>query len=440
MNRLQEFLDNPHIITGTATVAADPQLTLIAANKALYTLVGETAESCRQQGNSLLHWIEQSSAVRLIGLLAGHPPLFDWEGVLVRKDATSVRIRLSGTRMEGVLHEGQYPVYLSAFTDLACVEEMLRSAEYERRKYALIADISEDLPFEYDFETDTIAYTQKYHKVFGHEPVIPRFRERLGRGEAIDPVSEGFREPFLALDAEKASTEAAPERFLPTHSGRKRWFALYSTNILDTLGKPVKSVGALRDIDRQKREQLRLLDKSRTDSMTGLYNKVTTEEEIRIALRDARPGSSGVLFMIDIDNFKDVNDSMGHLAGDSIIMEIARQLRRTFRQDDIIGRVGGDEFHVYMRDVSEIAGIRTRAQSLCSSIRNLFKNSNIDNAVSVSVGIAVTERPIAYEDLFRQADVALYHAKGNGKNRYEFFGQSSGGDADGVQKIGRAHV
>ena len=433
MNRLQEFLDNPHIITGTATVAADPQLTLIAANKALYTLVGETAESCRQQGNSLLPWIEQSSAVRLIGLLAGHPPLFDWEGVLVRKDATSVRIRLSGTRMEGVLHKGQYPVYLSAFTDLACVEEMLRSAEYERRKYALIADISEDLPFEYDFETDTIAYTQKYHKVFGHEPVIPRFRERLGRGEAIDPVSEGFREPFLALDAEKASTEAAPERFLPTHSGRKRWFALYSTNILDTLGKPVKSVGALRDIDRQKREQLRLLDKSRTDSMTGLYNKVTTEEEIRIALRDARPGSSGVLFMIDIDNFKDVNDSMGHLAGDSIIMEIARQLRRTFRQDDIIGRVGGDEFHVYMRDVSEIAGIRTRAQSLCSSIRNLFKNSNIDNAVSVSVGIAVTERPIAYEDLFRQADVALYHAKGNGKNRYEFFGQSSGGDADGVQ-------
>ena len=433
MNRLQEFLDNPHIITGTATVAADPQLTLIAANKALYTLVGETAESCRLQGNSLLPWIEQSSAVRLIGLLAGHPPLFDWEGVLVRKDATSVRIRLSGTRMEGVLHEGQYPVYLSAFTDLACVEEMLRSAEYERRKYALIADISEDLPFEYDFETDTIAYTQKYHKVFGHEPVIPRFRERLGRGEAIDPVSEGFREPFLALDAEKASTEAAPERFLPTHSGRKRWFALYSTNILDTLGKPIKSVGALRDIDRQKREQLRLLDKSRTDSMTGLYNKVTTEEEIRIALRDARPGSSGVLFMIDIDNFKDVNDSMGHLAGDSIIMEIARQLRRTFRQDDIIGRVGGDEFHVYMRDVSEIAGIRTRAQSLCSSIRNLFKNSNIDNAVSVSVGIAVTERPIAYEDLFRQADVALYHAKGNGKNRYEFFGQSSGGDADGVQ-------
>ena len=146
MNRLQEFLDNPHIITGTATVAADPQLTLIAANKALYTLVGETAESCRQQGNSLLPWIEQSSAVRLIGLLAGHPPLFDWEGVLVRKDATSVRIRLSGTRMEGVLHKGQYPVYLSAFTDLACVEEMLRSAEYERRKYALIADIPKICP------------------------------------------------------------------------------------------------------------------------------------------------------------------------------------------------------------------------------------------------------------------------------------------------------
>ena len=173
MNRLQEFLDNPHIITGTATVAADPQLALIAANKAFYTLVGETAESFRQQGNALLPWIEQSSAVRLIGLLAGHPPLFDWEGALVRKDGTSVRIRLSGTRMEGVLHEGRYPVYLSAFTDLACVEEMLRSAEYERRKYALIADISEDLPFEYDFETDTIAYTQSTIRSSGTNRLFP---------------------------------------------------------------------------------------------------------------------------------------------------------------------------------------------------------------------------------------------------------------------------
>ncbi|MFQ8889899.1 MAG: hypothetical protein ACLR7Z_17685 [Bilophila wadsworthia] len=216
MNRLQEFLDNPHIITGTATVAADPQLTLIAANKALYTLVGETAESCRHRTPSFIG--SNNLPPCLIGLLAGHPPLFDWEGVLVRKDATSVRIRLSGTRMEGVLHEGQYPVYLSAFTDLACVEEMLRSAEYERRKYALIADISEDLPFEYDFETDTIAYTQKYHKVFGHEPVIPRFRERLGRGEAIDPVSE-FREPFLALDAEKPPPRPHPNGSCPP-SGR----------------------------------------------------------------------------------------------------------------------------------------------------------------------------------------------------------------------------
>lgn len=434
MNRLQEFLDNPHMITGTATVAADPQLTLLAANKAFYTLVGETAESCQQQGSAaLLPWLEPSSAARLIGLIAEHPPLFDWEGALVRKDGTSVRVRLSATRMEGVLHEGRYSVYLTAFTDLACVEEVLRSAEYERRKYALIADISEDLPFEYDFETDTIAYTKKYREVFGHEPVIPRFRERLRAGEPIDPVSEGFREPFLALDAEKTSAEVAPERFLATRTGRKRWFALYSTNIQDALGKPIKSVGALRDIDRQKCEQLRLLDKSRADSMTGLYNKVTTEEEIRIALRDARPGSFGVLFMIDIDNFKDVNDSMGHLAGDSIILEIARQIRRTFRQDDIIGRVGGDEFHVYMRDVSEIEGIRERAQYLCASIRNLFRNSNIDNAVSISVGIAVTERPIAYEDLFRQADVALYHAKGNGKNRYELFGQTSGGHAGGGQ-------
>ena len=420
MDRLQAFLDNPHGLSGTAAVAADGDLTVIAADKDFVALTGGPG----QEPVALSSLLEAASAARLADLLSRAPRTFEWDGKLRRADR-NILIHLSATRMRDVTREGA-PVYLAVFIDQHGVEEVRRSAAFEKRKYDLIADISEDIPFEYDYGSDTIVYNAKYRDTFGRDPVIPRFLERLLAGENLDPVSAGFGPSFLSM----ASGEGGeiPESFLPTAAGDKRWYALFRTTLRDGLGNPVKVVGALRDIDRQKREQLRLLDKSRSDAMTGLFNKVTTEEEIRVALRDARPDALGVLFMIDIDNFKNVNDNMGHLAGDSILVEIARQLGRTFRQGDVIGRVGGDEFHVYMRDVREPASIRERAQELCSAIRRLFVDSRLDNSISISVGIAVTDRPIPYDDLFRQADVALYRAKGNGKNRYEFFGQSSDGE------------
>ena len=399
MDRLQAFLDNPHGLSGTAAVAADGDLTVIAADKDFVALTGGPG----QELVALSSLLEAASAARLADLLSRAPRTFEWDGKLRRADR-NILIHLSATRMRDVTREGA-PVYLAVFIDQHGVEEVRRSAAFEKRKYDLIADISEDIPFEYDYGSDTIVYNAKYRDTFGRDPVIPRFLERLLAGENLDPVSAGFGPSFLSM----ASGEGGeiPESFLPTAAGDKRWYALFRTTLRDGLGNPVKVVGALRDIDRQKREQLRLLDKSRSDAMTGLFNKVTTEEEIRVALRDARPDALGVLFMIDIDNFKNVNDNMGHLAGDSILVEIARQLGRTFRQGDVIGRVGGDEFHVYMRDVREPASIRERAQELCSAIRRLFVDSRLDNSISISVGIAVTDRPIPYDDLFRQADVAL---------------------------------
>ena len=201
--------------------------------------------------------------------------------------------------MRDVARDGA-PLYLAVFIDQHGVEEVRRSAAFEKRKYDLIADMSEDIPFEYDYGTDTIVYSPNYRDTFGSDPVIPRFLERLLAGEIVDPVGAGFGPSFLSMASEDGVGNI-PECFLPTASGGKRWYALFRTTLRDGLGNPVKAVGALRDIDRQKREQLRLLDKSRSDAMTGLFNKVTTEEEIRIALRDARPGSPGVPFMIDID-------------------------------------------------------------------------------------------------------------------------------------------
>ena len=418
MDWLQDFLDAP-LRAAAAVVAGDATLSLLAANAAFYALAGE--------GDApLLERLDETSETRLAAEFASSPP--NLEIPVAFRHRKEGRVLLSAVRVDGAEHGGA-PLYLLAFDDVSRLEELCRHIEFARREFTVLSDIFDDIPFEYDYGEDLITYAPKYREVFGLDPSVPRFLERLRGAEAVDPVSEGLCDAFLAGDDDAAAAGRA-ECLLPTASGQRRWFALLRATLRDAEGRPIKSVGALRDIDAQKRERLLLLDKSRSDPMTGLFNKATAEEEIRIALRDARPSAFGVLFMIDVDNFKNVNDNLGHLAGDSILREIARRIAGAFRKGDIIGRVGGDEFHVYMRDVADTAIVRTRAERLCETIRNLFASSDVDKAVSVSIGIAVADTPVPYEDLFRQADIALYQAKGSGKNRYRFFGQRDGEDAD----------
>lgn len=418
MDWLQDFLDAP-LRAAAAAVAGDAALSLLAANAAFYALAGEG-------GTSLLERLDDDSGARLAAQFASRPPSL--ETPVAFRHGKGGRVLLSAVRVEDARHGGA-PLYLLALDDVSRLEELGRHIEFALREFSVLSDISDDIPFEYDYGRDVITYAPKYRELFGLEPSVPRFLERLREGGAVDPVSGALREAFLDGGGDGADDGRA-ECLLPTASGQRRWFALLRATLRDAGGRPVKSVGALRDIDAQKRERLLLLDKSRSDPMTGLFNKATTEEEIRIALRDACPSALGVLFMIDVDNFKNVNDNLGHLAGDSILREIARRIASAFRKGDVIGRVGGDEFHVYMRDVADPAVARARAESLCEAIRGLFATSDVDKAVSVSVGIAVADSPIPYEDLFRQADIALYQAKGNGKNRYRFFGQRDVGGAD----------
>ena len=279
-----------------------------------------------------------------------------------------------------------------------------------------------DISFSYDFVSDTLTYSGRYADFFAGPSRVAGFREHLKKRS---PASNTADDCFTFLFDERARVENGVfERQLETKDGEERWFSLLYVIMRDADGAPIRALGALRDIDSQKQEQSRLLDKSRTDMMTGLLNKGTTEEEIRAALAHARPGSCGILFMFDLDNFKVVNDTLGHLAGDSVLIRLARELRQTFRREDIIGRVGGDEFHVFMHDATlEIA--QKKAKSLCAVMHALFPEGSLSAALSLSVGIAAAEGPVAYEELFRQADTALYQAKANGKNRYECYGRIS---------------
>lgn len=168
------------------------------------------------------------------------------------------------------------------------------------------------------------------------------------------------------------------------------------------------------------RERRRLLRQAQTDPLTGLLNRASTRECINDWLSDS--SRQGALLMLDLDNFKEVNDVWGHQAGDSILLLTADLLHNHFRQSDIIGRIGGDEFMVLMKDVSSRHVVERHVSRLCEEFRLLTDPDYPQISVSGSVGVAIVpDHGHTFEALYAHADRALYFAKHQGKDGWSVF-------------------
>lgn len=163
--------------------------------------------------------------------------------------------------------------------------------------------------------------------------------------------------------------------------------------------------------------------KAELDLMTGLYNKVTTES-LSAAILSSDPDKNHALYIFDIDNFKIVNDTDGHQAGDQTIKIIANMIASQFRDTDIVGRIGGDEFVVLMENVSKDIA-RKKAEDIVR-IMKYKPNLTLPANVSLSVGLCFSEGKITnYKTLFEKADESLYRSKKEGKARYSEYGVES---------------
>ncbi len=157
------------------------------------------------------------------------------------------------------------------------------------------------------------------------------------------------------------------------------------------------------------------------DGLTGLYNKKTTEELIVKYLSPESTLKSGALMIIDIDNFKSINDTFGHLYGDAVITQLGSALRSIFQKSDLIGRVGGDEFFVFLRNYNDRAVLEKRAEDICNEFRKTYEQNGTTVNISASIGIATTDESREFETLYKKADIALYNTKARGKNGFAFY-------------------
>ena len=163
-----------------------------------------------------------------------------------------------------------------------------------------------------------------------------------------------------------------------------------------------------------------LKEKSETDSLTGIFNRGACKELVSNYIENKSNDLYGAFFIIDIDNFKGVNDNLGHKIGDDVLKDLADNLKRLFRKSDIVGRWGGDEFIVFMKDLdfSNLHVASKIATNLCNTMNKTVTYNDISQNISLSIGIVFTKDNINFTELYQKADEILYTVKENGKNGF----------------------
>ncbi len=184
-------------------------------------------------------------------------------------------------------------------------------------------------------------------------------------------------------------------------------------------GEIIALIALMDDIHENKLKELDLERQAQIDSLLGAYNKKATEQYIHDHLVKHKAGS---FFMIDLDNFKSINDTFGHLYGDDVLKEAYTKIVNNFRSGDIIGRVGGDEFVVFIINKINQEEINRKAAELCKQLQRTYKHNDQEVEISCSIGIAnAPEHGICFEELYQKADLAMYVCKKEHKNGYQVY-------------------
>lgn len=312
------------------------------------------------------------------------------------------------------------PYYMIATWDINDRKELEDELKLLDEQYRMLEEVTDEFPFEYDVIQDRFRIPHKYYKMGKiHDPG----QKYMTLEETCADI---YREDCAAYKAalEKAKKQemsgTIDYRLNVSPAGEEphyNWYRTVYRSIPGTNGGIIRIIGRSYDISSDRKIQEKLSEEMRLDPLTRLLNKVATGEEVKKYISE-KPEGTQVLFLIDIDNFKRVNDTFGHTVGDTVISDIAQLIQEHFQDTDIVGRVGGDEFLVFMKNTTLEGAVR-KARELCSgSGKQLIGDDAVVN-VTLSVGVAVYGVDGEdYSSLFQMADRAMYHIKRNGKNSY----------------------
>lgn len=288
--------------------------------------------------------------------------------------------------------------------------KLSRRMMIENERYLQLAELSNEFIFEYDYINDELRLSEKCANYFHVDQVTKHYSKIIENLPEAQKIMQAFETGN--------KNEAIEDMEVTLVDGSKRRIRVTAKVISDHNGKHVLTVGKISDIQKEWEEKNDLLVKAQNDSLTNIYNGATCKKLINEYLEHSDENTPGALFVMDIDHFKGINDQYGHYTGDKVLISVAEIFCRVFRKDDIIGRLGGDEFLVFMKNVHS----RDMIVSKCEALRSEIKKDIVlgqGEVVTLSIGVAFAKKGQDYIELYEKADTALYVVKEHGRNGFE---------------------
>ncbi|WP_188738209.1 EAL domain-containing protein [Shewanella inventionis] len=201
------------------------------------------------------------------------------------------------------------------------------------------------------------------------------------------------------------------------------WEHAHIAPIFDNAGVTKHYLALKQDVTQYKQQEEKILHQAHYDSLTGLPNRLLSLDRLAHMLKQAKQANNQIaVLFLDLDDFKKVNDTLGHSVGDELLIQAATRLQNTVRSDDVVGRLGGDEFIILLSDIHQQADIEIAADKLLQQFYTPFKLGSRELVSTISIGIArYPNSSVDAKELLRQADAAMYHSKEQGRNTYTFF-------------------
>ncbi|MBF2098585.1 MAG: EAL domain-containing protein [Gloeomargaritaceae cyanobacterium C42_A2020_066] len=321
--------------------------------------------------------------------------------------------------------QGEVTHVVCTYTDITpqrLAEAQLRHSE---ERYALAVNGARDGIWDWDLLTDRLYLSDQWHLLLGYSPGSLG-EEPSAWFDHIHP-QDGPRVRQQLLDHLAGHQPTFESEHRLRHcQGNYRWVLVRGLAVRDTDGQVYRMAGSQTDITERKHAEAELWLAATHDALTGLANRYLFLDRLGRALESARQdptGQFGVL-LLDLDRFKVINDSLGHLVGDELLMRLAQRLRAQLDPDYLLARLGGDEFAVLVPTVARPAGLCQVAEQLQQVLSAAFCVGSDSYEVYTTASIGIVVGGTAYDrpqDVLRDADVALHQAKGQGKARYALF-------------------
>jgi diguanylate cyclase (GGDEF)-like protein/PAS domain S-box-containing protein len=332
------------------------------------------------------------------------------------------RARWMNVRLSPRIVDGEYLGYYATTSDIheqKAVEEELRransilSAHFDNTPLAVI---------EWDTELRIVRWSGQSAEIFGWQPAEALGRSlshwRLTYEEDADAVARMVRGLV-----EGPQTQATLMHRNYRKDGSVIWVEWHNSALRDESGRVISILSLAQDVSSRIQAEERLQYMATHDGLTGLPNSVLLNDRLEACLvRAKRSGGRVSVMFLDLDHFKDVNDTLGHRVGDALLKELSRRIRGALRQSDVLARISGDEFVVVLEDFPDEGGPERVARKILDEVCRAFHLEGNEIQVSGSLGLALhPEDGTDAETLLKNADAAMYHAKELGRNGFRLF-------------------